>query len=56
MSEVRYKAYKVIAYNPNGPSDSAWDRAIEREIAKTELRGAMRAFEENPLTKIASKT
>ena len=50
-----YEPYKVVAYNPRGPIDPVWDRAIEREIAKAELRGAMRALDENPLVKMSSR-
>jgi hypothetical protein len=41
MSET---AYKVVAYNPNGPIDPEWNNAINRELFKAEYRGDVRTF------------
>ena len=56
MSEIKYEPFKVVPYNSREPIDPIWDKAIEREIANAELRGAIIAFNENPLVRIASKT
>jgi len=55
MLEIKYEAFKTVPYDPNSCKDPTWEKAIEREMAKAEVRGAIRDLERNPLVKIASK-
>jgi hypothetical protein len=47
MPEIVYEPYKVIPYNPHGPIDPAWDRAMELALCRTQARGDLKVFGSN---------